>query len=141
MKVLLRTGLVMLALFAAAPAAPARAIDERTAAEAIVTYYQGYLRRNPNRAEVEGWIFHMRQTGASLEQVEAGVLASRDYFAACNNSPRVWVGAAFADVFGRYATVREAAYLMDRLVYYLGDRTRVAEEILAAARGGGYPSR
>jgi len=138
MNVLIRTGLVTLALLAAAPA---RANDERTAAEAVVTYYQNYLRRNPSRAEVEGWIFHMKQTGASLEQVEAGVIASRDYFAGCRNSPRVWVGAAFADVFGRYATTREAAYLMDRLVYYNGDRTRVAEEILAEARGWGYPSR
>jgi hypothetical protein len=82
-----------------------------------------------------GWLYHMRETGASVGQVEAGVLATPEYFRACRNSPRIWVGMLFNDVLGRNATLPEYQFWLARLIDYQGDRSRTAEDFLASARG------
>jgi hypothetical protein len=133
MKILARTAVA--AFLVLITFTPTQAQDISAAEATIVRYYQYYLRRNPGRAEVLGWLYHVSQTGASARQVEAGIIASPEYYRYCRNNPRIWVGMLFNDVLGRNATLPEYQLVLARLIDYQGDRSRTAEDFLAAARG------
>jgi len=134
MKILLRTGLVMLALFAAS--APARA-DYRGDYDTIVGFYQQYLKRSPAPHEVRGWIQNMRQTGFSLYEVEAGILGSREYFDSHRGNPRSWARGLFVDALDREPSPAEVRHWVERLREHRGNYARAVEEFLKETRGQG----
>jgi len=132
MKILMRTGLVLLALVVAS--APARA-DHRRDYDTIVGFYQQYLKRSPAPREVRGWIENMRQTGFSLFEVEAGILGSREYFDNHRRDPRSWARGLYIDALDREPDRAEVRIWVDRLHQLRGNYARAVEEFLTEARG------
>jgi hypothetical protein len=105
----------------------------RDAADAIVLFYQHYLRRSPTPLEVGAHLNAMRN-GASLQDVEAVFLASPEYFRLQGSRPASWIQGMYMDVLGRPGNNTEIGFWLDRFLALGGDRNLVAQEYVAAAQ-------
>jgi hypothetical protein len=135
MKTLMKTALGIVALLAISQAAQASQYDDRFAYDTIVGFYQRYLKRSPQPHEVRSHLRGMRQNGISLRELEAGFLASPEYFMLHRRDPRWWVRGMIEDVYDRDPDPGEMRSWMRRLDQFDGDRTRLAREVLDSTRG------
>ncbi|NTW39892.1 MAG: DUF4214 domain-containing protein [Cellulomonadaceae bacterium] len=71
--------------------------------------YASYLGRLPDGSGLEYWLSRMN-AGWTISQMEAGFIASDEYFAASGSTPSGWVSALYGDVLGRAASGGEIAY-------------------------------
>jgi hypothetical protein len=99
----------------------------------IERYYHRYLGRAADCNGLQTWTEKLRCTGP--EAVQAGILASEEYYCRNGHSPEGFVAGLYRDVLGRSACGPEIQNWVGRLCH-CGDRQRVAAEFLAAARPG-----
>jgi hypothetical protein len=69
-------------------------------ADIIAQDYQQFLGRLPSQAEVNGWVGAM-QGGATDEQVQAGFVASPEFFQHAGGTAQDWVNAMYQNLLGR----------------------------------------
>lgn len=131
MQLLLRSGIVLVALFAVS--GPARA-DHRATSNTIVGFYQQYLKRSPAPREVESWFREMRRKGLSLREVEAGILGSREYYER-HHSDRSWARGLFVDALDQNPSPADVRHWAERLRQSGGNYSQVALEFLSEVRG------
>lgn len=70
--------------------------------------YQAYLGRGPDPTGHRNWIDAMRY-GLTIQQMEAGFLASDEYYAKAGGSNARWVERLYAHVLGRAASTAEVS--------------------------------
>src|SRR5205823_805970 len=93
----LHTSLAIALLLAAG--VPAQA-DERT--DSIVYhYYKQYLQRRPTPREVRSWAGQVEAGTMTLQQVQARLLSSAEYYRMHESRPGPWVRGLYEDVLGR----------------------------------------
>ena len=109
--------------------APARA---DWATRQVIAWYQRYLDRFPDRGGLRDWSDQLRR-GRDPIVVEAGILASDEYWRRAGRNPIGWVDRLFRDTTGRPPPPRDHRFWADRLRF--GDRQRVAEEFLRGLYG------
>ena len=68
----------------------------------IIDAYAAYLGRGPDAAGLQSWLRNMG-AGLTVEQLDAGFIASDEYWAAAGGNSADWVRALYADVLGRDA--------------------------------------
>jgi hypothetical protein len=135
MKILFRTGVVLLALLGVGGSAQADPYG-RDAYDTIVGFYQRYLRRSPRPQEARIHLDGMRRNGSSLIDVEASFLGSPEYYRLHRNDPRQWVRGMFNDVLDREPDRSEMAHWLDRRERLRGNHERLAREFLGGVRTG-----
>jgi hypothetical protein len=135
MKILLRTGVVILALLTVGESVRAQSYG-RDAYDTIVGFYQHYLRRSPRPHEVRVHLDGMRRNGSSLLDVEASFIGSPEYFRLHGNNPRQWIRGMFNDALDRDPDRNELAHWLDRRERLRGNHERLAREFLGERRTG-----
>lgn len=68
----------------------------------IVDAYAAYLGRGPDAAGLQSWLRSMG-AGLTIEQLDAGFIASDEYWAVAGGTSADWVRALYVDVLGREA--------------------------------------
>jgi hypothetical protein len=76
--------------------------------------YGYYLERGPDPGGLEGWVGYLNR-GATIEQLEAGIMASPEYFGKAGGGNDPWVRRMYADVLGRTPGNAEVAYWTNAL--------------------------
>jgi hypothetical protein len=66
----------------------------------IAGSYRTYLGRNPDPAGASGWLGAMRG-GATIQQMEAGFLASSEYYSQAGGTDAAWIDRLYRHVLGR----------------------------------------
>jgi hypothetical protein len=74
----------------------------------VAEAYVAYLDREPDLGGLLSWVEAMER-GLHIQQMEAGFLASPEYFAASGGTDQGWVGELYRDVLGREAGAAEVA--------------------------------
>lgn len=87
--------------------------------------YQAYLGRGPDPTGHRNWIDAMRY-GLTIQQMEAGFLASDEYYAKAGGSNARWVERLYAHVLGRAAGTAEVSGWSAALARGSGGRYEVA---------------
>jgi len=136
MKTLLRPCLVVLAASLACGALGADPYrdfrDRRDRDEDVVAgFYQRYLQRSPGPGEMRPHLRSLREGSASLREVEANVLASREYFDRFRGE-RDWIRGMINDVIERDPAPVEVRNWMRHLDSVRGDRLATAKSFLEA---------
>lgn len=72
----------------------------------ITNAYREFLGRAPDSGGLAGWLGAM-QAGTTIQQMEAGFLASDEYYARAGGTPAGWVGQLYRHVLGRGAAPSE----------------------------------
>jgi hypothetical protein len=80
----------------------------------IAGSYQRYLGRGPDPAGLTGWLGSMAK-GLHIEQMEAGFIASPEFYAAAGSNDRQWVTNLYQSVLGRAPATSEVDYWQGRL--------------------------
>jgi hypothetical protein len=101
-------------------------------AEVIHGWYQRYLGRPADAVGLHSWS-HRLHCGAPLEEVQAGILASEEYFCRHGHSAPGFVAGLYANVLGRAAADHEIHHWVCQLAQ-CGCRKRLALDFLCAAR-------
>jgi len=99
--------------------------------DVIVGFYQRYLQRSPRPDEVRHHVYAMRDSGSSLREVEANVLASPEYFRRFRGE-RDWLRGMITDVTDRDPVPTEVRNWMRHLDSVRGDRLATAKSFLEA---------
>jgi hypothetical protein len=98
----------------------------------VQSWYQTYLGRSADAPGLDAWLQQVRQ-GASLGMVQAGILASDEYYARHAYTPESFVQGLYADVLRRTASPEEVYVWVDRLAVDGGNRQQLAIDFLATA--------
>jgi hypothetical protein len=109
--------------------APARACEDT---ELVQSWCVRYLHRRGAPCELEAWAKHLR-CGESPAALEAGFLATDEYFALHHNCPEEYIVALYADVLGRTPCRQEVATWMCQFRQACS-RTVFTTKFLCAAR-------
>jgi len=120
----------MLGLLLLAAAAPAQAQEDSE--ETIYRFYQRYLKRSPHRSEVRAWARRVDDGSESMTDVQAKLLASREYFDLARRNPRLWLRAMGRDLLDREIRADEVRNWMRALDDADGNRLQVARGFLHA---------
>jgi subtilisin family serine protease len=80
----------------------------------IAESYRTYLDREPDRAGLSGWLTAMSR-GLTIERMQAGFVASPEYYRGAGGTNELWVRELYADVLGRTATASEVRQWVDAL--------------------------
>jgi hypothetical protein len=80
----------------------------------ITGSYAKYLGRTPDPAGMNAWLAAMNR-GFTVSQIEAGFIASPEYFAKAGNTNARWVQQLYTDVLGRSAGPSEVNFWTGRL--------------------------
>lgn len=80
----------------------------------IANSYQRYLGRGPDAGGLDGWLIEMDR-GLHIEQMQAGFIASAEFYAGAGSSDRLWIDALYQSVLGRPASGGEVDYWAGRL--------------------------
>jgi len=101
-------------------------------APVVQSWYQTYLGRTADAPGLDAWLQQVRQ-GAPLRLVQAGILASDEYYARHGSTPEGFVQGLYADVLHRAASPQEMSLWLDRLAAGGGNREQVAIDFLPSA--------
>lgn len=101
-------------------------------ADMIQRWYLSYLGRPADAIGLSTWV-HMLRCGTPLEEVQAAILASDEYFCGHGHSSQGFVAGLYTDVLGRAAADHEIHPWVCRLMR-CGCRKRLAVDFLCAAR-------
>lgn len=71
--------------------------------------YQDYLGRSPDAQGLANWLAAMRG-GMRIQEMEAGFLASTEYYGRAGGTPQAWVVAMYGDVLGRTPGASEVTH-------------------------------
>ncbi|MCW2622216.1 MAG: peptidase and chymotrypsin/Hap [Frankiales bacterium] len=71
--------------------------------------YVQFLRREPETAGLNGWVYQLDH-GLPQQTMEAGFIASQEYFDASGRDNARWVGRVYDDVLGRPASPGEVTW-------------------------------
>jgi FtsP/CotA-like multicopper oxidase with cupredoxin domain len=74
----------------------------------ITASYRRYLDRQPDPAGLTSWLAAMSR-GTTITQMEAGFIASPEYYAKAGYNPSGWVAKLYTDVLGRFGSPGEIA--------------------------------
>lgn len=80
----------------------------------ITESYQQYLNRVPDRAGLHNWLSYLA-SGRTLQNMEAGFIASPEYYQRGGGTPAGWVTKLYQDVLGRTAGPTEIGFWVNRL--------------------------
>lgn len=97
----------------------------------VTDWYVRYLNRAPDPGGLHTWVSALR-CGADPRDVEAGILASEEYFCRYGHSNPGFVTGLYTDVVGRAPCAHEIEEWMCRL-RQIGCRKRLSLEFFAAA--------
>jgi hypothetical protein len=100
----------------------------------VRSWYQQYLRREPDAGGLQNFVSLLRQGMTPLE-VQASILGSTEYLRLHGWDPAGFVTDMYQDVLGRWPRQDEVAAWLDRLARKRGNRQLVAAEFLWASRG------
>lgn len=103
----------------------------------VTSWYVRYLGRYPDFPGASGWVRALKH-GAAPIQMEAGILASDEYYHRHGCSPRGFVHGLYEDILGRCPNGREIDYWASQLGR-CGCRKTVALQFLQAARSAPPP--
>lgn len=76
--------------------------------------YQEYLGRSPDPQGLANWLAAMR-AGMRIQEMEAGFLASAEYYRKAGGTPSTWVVALYQSVLGRTPGANEVSSWVGRL--------------------------
>lgn len=99
------------------------------ARDIIDGWYHQYLGRHVDHAGMHDHLHAIRHHGASLESVEAAILASPEYYARNGNTPEGFAAALYRDVLGRRASHYEFDRQVDCVLVH--GRTAAARRVMA----------
>lgn len=83
-------------------------------ARLITASYHRYLNRAPDSGGMETWLGAMGR-GMTIQEMEAGFLASPEYYEKAGNTDAGWVRTLYQHVLGRSAGASEVAHWVDKL--------------------------
>jgi hypothetical protein len=101
--------------------------------EAVEGWYQRFLGRKPDRSGVATWA-SMLARGASPENVQAGILASDEFWELHGRRPAGFIRGLYEGVLSRAPRKAEMDSWGRRYNQLRGDRSRLAQEFVAAAQ-------
>lgn len=124
-------------LAALAPAATAQLPRDTALEQAVRTWYLQYFNREPEPDGLRGWTQNLRD-GMSVEEAQAHLLGSDEYYGLHGARPRRFVRGLYQDVLGYDPRPEEAEYWFERLGQFGADgvnqRTALAAEFLQYVR-------
>ena len=100
----------------------------------VYGFYQQYLKRSPQRWEVRAWARRVEQGTMSLQEVQANLLGSPEYFKLQRNDPRRFVRSLYQNVLGRRPSEAETENWMNNYDDAGGDRIGLAQTFVTAAQ-------
>ncbi len=106
-------------------------------ANAVATWFQKYLGRQPSPQALTFWTNQLR-AGAPAIRVRAAILGSDDYLALNGRSDEGFIVGLFRDVAGRPTSVSEVRHQVSRLREKTGTRTQFAEDFIVRASRGEF---
>jgi hypothetical protein len=80
----------------------------------IADSYRRYLGREPEAAGLNGWLSAMGY-GLHIEQMQAGFVASPEFYIRAGSTDRSWVAGLYQSVLGRTPAVSEVDYWEERI--------------------------
>ncbi len=81
----------------------------------VTPAYQAYLGRSPDAAGVAFWVNLMQFHGLTDEQLEAGFIASNEFYVRAGGTDALWVDAMYFDLLGRQPDPQGEAYWVQQL--------------------------
>lgn len=81
----------------------------------IAPAYQDYLGRSPDAAGLAFWVSQMQYHGLTDEQLEAGFIASNEFYARAGGTDSLWADAMYLDLLGRQPDPLGEAYWVQQL--------------------------
>jgi uncharacterized lipoprotein YbaY len=100
----------------------------------IRAWFLTYLGREPDQAGFAFWQSQVARGLMTLEEVQANILASSEFFDRCSNDPQVFVAELYRVVLSRQASPAEVQAWLVRLQANGGNRLAMVREFLQAAR-------
>src|SRR5438105_6820505 len=91
----------------------------------VQSWYQTYLGRSADEPGLDLWVQQLRYGGSSA-QVQAGILASDEYYGRHGYTPEGFIQGLYADVLGRSASPDEVYNWVSRLMTDGGNREQLA---------------
>jgi len=115
-----------------------RAVQEEFAprdanVELVASWYRRYLGREPDRSGLANFT-GMLARGTSAEDVQAGILASDEFWRLNGSRPEGFIRGLYEGVLGRTPRRAEMDSWGRRYNLLRGDRSRLAQEFVAAAQ-------
>jgi len=102
----------------------------------VDSWYRAYLGRSGVEDGGSGFWVDRLQRGDTPEAVQAGLLASGEYYGRAGNNVENWVRSVFRDAVGREASPRDVNFWGRRA--YTQGLEAIAAEILVNRPGGGF---
>jgi hypothetical protein len=99
----------------------------------VESWYQRYLGRSADQSGLAAFS-GMLARGVPAEDVQAGILASDEFWRNCGGRPAAFVVALYQAVLNRQPNRQEAAGWLRRASTLGGDRGRLAQEFVVAAQ-------
>jgi hypothetical protein len=81
----------------------------------VAPAYQAYLGRSPDAAGLAFWVNQMQFQGLTDEQLEAGFIASNEFYAHAGGTNVLWVDAMYFDLLGRQPDSQGEAFWVQQL--------------------------
>jgi hypothetical protein len=99
----------------------------------VQSYYQRFLQRPADPAGLQMWATQMAN-GLPVEAVQAGILASDEYYQLQGSNPTGFIVGLYQDVLGRAPNDFEIQTWLNYWNQVNGDRQQLASTFLVAAR-------
>ncbi len=99
----------------------------------IREWYLKYLGREPEPAGISSWVDHVYYRGASVAEVQVGIMSSAECFARCGNDPGVYVQFLIQQITGRQCTPPELqTWVLLFQQRYFGDRSQFCRNLVTS---------
>jgi hypothetical protein len=99
----------------------------------VQSWYQRYLHGPADPDGLQAWVGLLRN-GQPPEEVQAGILASEEYYRNHGSDPRAYIEGLYSDVLGRNANRQEVRGWLETFERDRGDRQRLARQFVRAAQ-------
>ena len=114
-----------------------RRINDDSAVALVQSWYQRYLHRSVDPTGYQAWVGQL-ENGVPPRNVEAGILASDEYYQVHNSNAAQFIIGLHVDVLGRSPSRREVGIWLDKFEDFGGDRERLARVFLREVREPGH---